>query len=331
MSAHTFRPDDGCQHDCIAAWTSSGAWRRSGTEWLCRKEALALLSCRTTKAKPQPNALDFIVVHGLATQIARIKQLLIKSEWVLRTGHMALQVNIRREASENNDMQQERHQRRCEGGSHRYVLLNRRRNARRKWPGWSEETPGEFSELIPHSAWGYVANLQRTSIWGGTGCSAEGRAAEPTDLVRQHRETSACRASSDEGQGARRALALWVLKVRDYQRRWRLEHSLQELTQAGRSAAKQVKPWGLVLSCSGSRTGMCQEYRTFWDRILVAPRETRESEKPQLEPPDGLRPEGWIAKPPLATTRSTPLSRIWTLWFYWLEFRWGKQAATTVC
>lgn len=237
----------------------------------------------------QSKVLDYIFCGGSGQKKQRVRSLSVCDDWVLRTGHCALHLLV--SLCSHNDLPGERDP----SDPMRYAKMNRRRKVRRKWPGWAEATPSQLSGLIPDAAWDNAEDIQRALRWAGRAAATRrrnARKATPFDPL-EAQALSERRVTQD--RKARRILALWVLKIRGHQKRWRYEQTLEEYTARGRSMAKDIAPAGLVLSPSGDTTSLCSDFKSFWTDILRT-----EADAPQdaVRPQDGVPAEEWAQHSP---------------------------------
>lgn len=246
-------------------------------------------------SEQQPKVLDVVFCRGSPQQTARVCSLVIRDDWALRTGHSALHLCVLGLPQIGEPS------RRDPSDPMRYVKLNRKRKVRRKWPRWCESIPHQVSSLIPDAGWASAEHIQRALLWAGRAAAVKGRRARRTTPFDPLENQALAERRVTQARAARRILALWVFKIRGYQKRWRFEQSLAEYTTRGKSIAKTVSPTGLVLSPAGTSSAMLQEFQAFWEDILQ-----REVE----EPPDAVRPGDGHSAESWAAAEGTPRSEM---------------------
>lgn len=157
-------------------------------------------------ADQQAKILDYVFCHGTPQRRSRVRALKVQSDWVLRTGRSALQVCITGlsalQAGGRRDVTDPL----------RFVKLNRTRRVRRRWPGWSESTPGQVSSLVPDATWSEAAHLQRALLWAGRAAAQKGRRfRHNTPFDPLERQALAERRDTRD-RSSRRILALWIFE-----------------------------------------------------------------------------------------------------------------------
>lgn len=127
---------------------------------------------------------------------------------------------------------------------------------------------GQLASLIPDVAWDDPAALQRALRWAGRASAPKGRLLKATPFDQLERRLSHDRRATRDRE-ARKVLSRWVLSTRAWQRRWRLEQELNEMTAQKKNIGKHKRQTCDLLlrdlGTSQARVGACQ---TVWQSIL---------------------------------------------------------------
>lgn len=151
---------------------------------------------------------------------------------------------------------------------HKYSKKARRRPTRRRWPNWREVNPGQFASLIPGGAW----RSPRAA-------APKGRLRQPTPFDDMEKAIAHDRRVTRD-RTARKVLSKWLYSARLWQRRWRYEAKLVDMTLRKQNAAKgahRPRP-DLRLGEPGTTSSRTESFRSLWQTILAPPPEDRERE-----------------------------------------------------
>lgn len=260
------------------------AGRRVGAAFHRTEDALGLLSRRRAgillprggfvptfvpwNTAQEPKTLDYVAVseqissrpesHPNSRGSLRLI-LEVKTQAILATAHhsLALQVSLPNPLQGDSD-EQDRSK-----DPMRYARLNRRRKVGRRWPEWREMHEGQLSSLIPEAAWNDPSALQRAIRWAGRTAAPKGRLRKATPCDQLERQLSHDRRAIRDRE-ARTVLSRWVLSARAWQRRWRFDQELAEITAQKKNITKHKRQASdLLLRDPGTSQARVEAFRTL--------------------------------------------------------------------
>lgn len=182
-----------------------------------------------------------------------------KTEAILATAHHLLALHISLPSSSPVDsIGQDRSR-----GPMRYARLNRRRKVRRRWPEWREMHEGQLASRIPEAAWNDPSALQRAIRWAARASAPKGRLRIATPFDHLERRLSHDRRVTRDRE-ARKVLSRWVLSARAWQRRWRFEQELTEMTAQKKNMGKRKRQASdLLLRDPGTLQARVEAFQTL--------------------------------------------------------------------
>lgn len=149
-----------------------------------------------------------------------------------------------------------------------FAQLNRRRRVRRRWPEWREQHEGQLSSLIPDVVWNDPAALQRALRWAGMASAQKGGLRRATPFDQLERRLSYDRRVTRDRE-SRKVLPKWILAARAWQRRWRFEQELNDMTAQKKNASKHKRQAGdLLLREPGTSHAQVEAFRSLRQGIL---------------------------------------------------------------